>query len=85
MSVLGADDPGRPVRIVAARLLVPLVPLFVWVGRPTLRGDPPEERRALAYLSAAMALFLPSAILVGETRLMTFALVPQCFMCGRGR
>ena len=32
-----------------------------------------------------MALFLPSAILVGETRLMTFALVPQCFMALRMR
>lgn len=31
------------------------------------------------------ALFLPSAILVGETRVMTFALVPQCFMTLRMR
>ncbi|MEU0075915.1 sensor histidine kinase [Streptomyces sp. NPDC006332] len=85
VSVLGTDYPGRPVRVVAAALLVPLVPLFVWVGRPVLRGDPPEERRALAYLVAAVALFLPSAILVGETRLMTFALVPQCFMTLRMR
>ncbi|WSQ07791.1 sensor histidine kinase [Streptomyces sp. NBC_01231] len=85
VSVLGTDHPGRPVRVVAAALLVPLVPLFVWVGRPVLRGDPPEERRALAYLAAAVALFLPSAILVGETRLMTFALVPQCFMTLRMR
>ncbi|CAM5728752.1 hypothetical protein SALBM311S_08367 [Streptomyces alboniger] len=85
VSVLGADHPGRPVRVVAAALLVPLVPLFVWVGRPVLRGDPPEARRALAYLAAAMTLFLPSAILVGETRLMTFALVPQCFMTLRMR
>ncbi|MEV2215194.1 sensor histidine kinase [Streptomyces sp. NPDC050997] len=85
VSVLGADYPGRPVRVTAAALLVPLVPLFVWVGRPVLRGDPPEERRALAYLVAAVALFLPSAILVGETRLMTFALVPQCFMTLRMR
>ncbi|MEV0642617.1 sensor histidine kinase [Streptomyces sp. NPDC050619] len=78
--VLGAEHPGWPVRIVAAGLLVPLVPLFVWVGRTILRGDPPGQRQALGYLTAAMALFLPSAILVGETRLMTFALVPQCFM-----
>ncbi|MGW0335197.1 sensor histidine kinase [Streptomyces sp. NPDC003011] len=85
VSVLGADHPGRPVRVVAAALLVPLVPLFVWVGRPVLRGDPPEERQALGYLLAATALFVPSAILVGETRAITFALVPQCFMTLRMR
>ncbi|MFF3847393.1 sensor histidine kinase [Streptomyces sp. NPDC002328] len=83
--VLGAGTPGWPVRAAAAGLLVPLVPLFVWVGRPLLRQDPPDARRALGYLLAAMALFLPSAVLVGETRLMTFALVPQCFMTLRMR
>ncbi|MFJ9025918.1 sensor histidine kinase [Streptomyces sp. NPDC102259] len=83
--VLGTGHPGRPVRLVAAALLVLLIPLFVWVGRPLLREDPPEPRRALGYLVAAMALFLPSAVLVGETRLMTFALVPQCFMTLRIR
>ncbi|MFF7951038.1 sensor histidine kinase [Streptomyces griseorubiginosus] len=83
--VLGADQPGGPVRLAAAALLVPLVPLFAWTGRPLLRGDPPPERRALGYLVAMIALFLPSAILVGETRLMTFALVPQCFMTLRMR
>ncbi|GCB51075.1 two-component system [Streptomyces sp. NL15-2K] len=80
-----AGTPGWPVRAVAAGLLVLLIPLFVRVGRPLLRADPPEARQALGYLAAAMALFLPSAILVGETRLMTFALVPQCFMTLRMR
>ncbi|WP_069761448.1 sensor histidine kinase [Streptomyces sp. LUP47B] len=83
--VLGAGHPGWPVRVTAAALLVPLVPLFLRVGRPLLRQDPPDARRALTYLGAMMALFLPSAILVGETRLMTFALVPQCFMTLRMR
>lgn len=83
--VLGTQHPGWPVRVVAAALLVPLIPLFVWVGRPLLKGDPPPERQALGYLVAMTALFLPSAILVGETRLMTFALVPQCFMTLRMR
>ncbi|MFG2467902.1 sensor histidine kinase [Streptomyces canus] len=83
--VLGAGHPGWPVRVTAAALLVPLVPLFVRVGRPLLRQDPPDARKALIYLGAMMALFLPSAILVGETRLMTFALVPQCFMTLRMR
>ncbi|MEV6484827.1 sensor histidine kinase [Streptomyces sp. NPDC051576] len=83
--VLGTDQPGWPVRVVAAGLLVPLVPLYVWFGRPILRGDPPDERRAVGYLVAEMALFLPSAVLVGETRLMGFALVPPCFMVLRLR
>ncbi|MFI0513644.1 sensor histidine kinase [Streptomyces sp. WSLK1-5] len=83
--VLGTARPGWPVRVTAAALLVPLVPLFVRVGRPLLRQDPPDAREALTYLGAMMALFLPSAILVGETRLMTFALVPQCFMTLRMR
>ncbi|MBK3577955.1 sensor histidine kinase [Streptomyces sp. MBT65] len=83
--VLGTDEPGWPVRAVAAGLLVPLVPLYVWVGRPVLQGDPPDERRAVGYLVAQMALFLPSAVLVGETRLMCFALVPPCFMVLRLR
>jgi signal transduction histidine kinase len=85
VSVLGADHPGRPVRAVAVALLVLLVPLFLGAGRTILRSDPPEERQALGYLVAAMALFLPSAILVGETRLISFALVPQCFMTLRMR
>ena len=85
VSVLGPGDPDRTVRFVAVALLVPLIPLYVWVGRPILRGDPPDERRALGYLVGAMALFLPSAVLVGETRLMAFALVPQCFMTLRIR
>ncbi|MET9682671.1 sensor histidine kinase [Streptomyces coeruleorubidus] len=83
--VLGAGRPGWPARAVAAALLALLIPLFVGVGRPLLRQDPSDERRALAYLTAALALFLPSAVLVGETRLMTFALVPQCFMTLRMR
>lgn len=83
--VLGTDFPGWPVRVTAAALLVPLIPLYVVVGRPILRGDPPDERRALVLLAAMMALFLPSAVLVGETRLMTFALVPPCFMTLRVR
>ena len=83
--VLGTDRPGWPVRAVAAALLVPLAPLYVGVGRPVLRGEPPDERRALGYLVASLALFLPSAFLVGETRLLAFALVPPCFMTLRMR
>ncbi|MFF4802085.1 sensor histidine kinase [Streptomyces sp. NPDC001351] len=78
--VLNAAHPDSPVRVAAAALLVPLVPWYVAVGRPLLQEDPPEQGRALRYLAGAMALFLPSAVLVGETRLMAFALIPQCFM-----
>ncbi|WP_210591803.1 sensor histidine kinase [Streptomyces sp. GESEQ-35] len=85
VSVLATGYPGWPVRVIAAVLHALLVPLYVWVGRPVLRGDPPDERRALRYLAVAVALFLTSAVLVGETRLMTFALVPQCFMTLRMR
>ncbi|MGW3290640.1 sensor histidine kinase [Streptomyces sp. NPDC001002] len=83
--VLAAAHPSLPVRAVAAALLVPLVPWYALVGRPLLQQDPPDQRQALRYLAGAIALFLPSAVLVGETRLMAFALVPQCFMTLRMR
>jgi len=83
--VLGTGHPGWHLRVLAAALLVPLIPWYVAVGRPLLNGDPPDEKRALVYLIGSVALFLPSAVLVGETRLMTFALVPQCFMSLRLR
>ncbi|MEU1178287.1 sensor histidine kinase [Streptomyces sp. NPDC005820] len=86
VTVLGTEHPGWPVRVVAAGLLVPLVPWYVVVGRPLMNGEPAaDERRSLVYLVGGMALFLPSAVLVGEIRLMTFALVPQCFMTLRLR
>lgn len=83
--VLGTNYPGWPVRVTAAALLLPLIPMYVGWGRVILQSDPPDEHRSLRYLLASLALFLPSAILVGETRLMTFALVPQCFMTLRLR
>ncbi|MFI6373019.1 sensor histidine kinase [Streptomyces sp. NPDC050546] len=83
--VLAAEHPGWPVRAIAAALLVPLVPLYVGVGRGLIQGDPPDQRRAIGYLGAASALFLPSAVLAGETRLLAFALIPQCFMTLRLR
>ncbi|GAA3781769.1 sensor histidine kinase [Streptomyces coacervatus] len=78
--VLNAAHPGFMVRAVAAALLVPLVPWYVRVGRPLLQEDPPDQGRSVRYLAWAIAMFLPSAVLVGETRLMAFALIPQCFM-----
>ncbi|WP_079249455.1 sensor histidine kinase [Streptomyces sp. IMTB 2501] len=83
--VLGAEHPAGPVRAVAAGLLVPLVPWYALFGRRMLAEDPPGGRRALWYLAGALALFLPSAVLAGETRLVSFALIPQCFMTLRMR
>ncbi|MGA5900841.1 sensor histidine kinase [Streptomyces venetus] len=83
--VLTTEQPGWPLRAVAASLLVPLVPLYVVAGRRLIRGDPPDQRQAIGYLAAALALFLPSAVLAGETRVLTFALIPQCFMTLRLR
>ncbi|WP_079178716.1 sensor histidine kinase [Streptomyces humi] len=83
--VLGAEHAGSPVRVVAALLLVPLVPWYTAVGRALIQQEEPDESQAVRYLAGAMALFLPSAVLVGETRLMAFALIPQCFMTLRMR
>ncbi|MEU2914205.1 sensor histidine kinase [Streptomyces massasporeus] len=83
--VLATEHPGWPVRAVAAALLVPLVPLYVLAGRRLIRGDPPDQRQAIAYLTAALTLFLPSAVLADEARVLIFALVSQCFMTLRLR
>ncbi|SHL30320.1 sensor histidine kinase [Actinacidiphila paucisporea] len=84
---LAAESPGTGVRVVAACLFCLPVPWYAWVGRPLLvaqsrtTGTPPAVR----YLVGLVLLFLPPAALVGETRLATFALVPQCFMLLRVR
>ncbi|EST21441.1 sensor histidine kinase [Streptomyces roseochromogenus] len=83
--LLGAGHPGWPVRATAAGLIVPLVPWYMAVGRRLLCEDPPDERRARYYLGVALALFLPSAVLAGETRILAFAVIPQCFMTLRMR
>ncbi|MFF3910349.1 sensor histidine kinase [Streptomyces sp. NPDC001848] len=83
--VCAADHPGWPARAAAGGLLVALVPWYAVLGRGLLQEDPPDERRALVYLGGAMALFLPSAILADGMRLVSFALIPQCFMTLRTR
>ncbi|MER6979842.1 histidine kinase, partial [Streptomyces carpinensis] len=83
--VLGAAHPGWPLRAVAAGLLVPLVPWYVAVGRRLIQQEVPGTERALGYLAGAVALFLPSTVLVAETRLMAGGLIPQCFMLLRMR
>ncbi|MFK0222365.1 sensor histidine kinase [Streptomyces vinaceus] len=79
--VLGADFPALSYRIPAAALLALLIPWYAWAGRPLLLKDPgAEPGPSLRYLGVTLALFLPAAFLVGETRLITFALAPHCFM-----
>ncbi|MFJ8992766.1 sensor histidine kinase [Streptomyces sp. NPDC102279] len=83
--VLGTAHPGWHVRLAAGGLLLLLIPWYLAVGRPVLTADVPDERRALGYIAGAVLLFLPPGVLVGETRLMTFALIPQCFIALRLR
>ncbi|WP_392969634.1 sensor histidine kinase [Streptomyces sp. LN245] len=81
--VLGTAHPGIHVRLAAGGLLLLLIPWYLLVGRPVLTAEDPDERRALGYITGAVLLFLPPGVLVGETRLMTFALIPQCFIALR--
>ncbi|WP_405494918.1 sensor histidine kinase [Streptomyces sp. NBC_00096] len=79
--VLGADFPALSYRVLAVGLLALLVPWYPWAGRPLLLLAPgARPGRSARYLGVALALFLPAASLAGETRLITFALAPQCFM-----
>ncbi|MFB0629026.1 sensor histidine kinase [Streptomyces sp. AB3(2024)] len=79
--VLGADFPSLSYRLPAAGLLALLIPWYAWAGRPLLLKDAgADPAPALRYLGVMLALFLPAACLVGEIRLITFALAPHCFM-----
>ncbi|CAG7650528.1 sensor histidine kinase [Actinacidiphila bryophytorum] len=79
---LAAESPGIRVRVAAACLFCLPVFWYVWVGRPLLvmQSQTTGTPAAVRYLAGLVLLFLPPAALVGETRLATFALVPQCFM-----
>ena len=78
--VLGADLPSLPYRITAVALMSLLIPWYVRAGRPAMLSDTADERQSLRYILASVVIFLPPAFLVGETRLITFALAPPCFM-----
>ena len=69
--VLGAaTTPSWPVRVTAAALLVAAGPAVRTGRAPRCSRQDRRRARALSYLGALMALFLPSAVLVGETRLI---------------
>ncbi|MFI8221406.1 sensor histidine kinase [Streptomyces sp. NPDC085932] len=83
--VLGTVGPRWPFGVVAMMMLALLVPWYVLLGRPVLSGRTRSERSAVVYVAGATVMLLTSAVLVGEMRLMTFALVPQCFIALRLR
>ncbi|HEY9374286.1 sensor histidine kinase [Streptomyces sp.] len=82
---LGAEHPAWPFRVAAACVFALQAPWYLLVGRPQMTGPTPDERRVRLHVAGSVVLFLVPAVLVGETRLATFALVPQCFMLLRLR
>jgi signal transduction histidine kinase len=82
---LSAETPGWTVRLVAAGLFALLVPWYVVAGRPAILRGEHDSPAALRYLGVLVTVFVAAAALVGELRLGTFALVPQCFMLLRVR
>lgn len=77
--MLGAAEPSWPPRVAAAALVGLTLPWYLWAGRPALLGDTAAGAPGRRYVLGAVLLFLPAAVLVGETQLVTFALAPQCF------
>jgi signal transduction histidine kinase len=79
---LAAESPGLRIRVLAACLFCLPVPWYAAAGRRLLvdQGRTTGSPAAVRYLTVLILLFLPPAALVGETRLASFALVPQCFM-----
>ncbi|MGW1766047.1 sensor histidine kinase, partial [Streptomyces sp. NPDC002073] len=78
--VLGAGMPAAGYRFAAGGLLALLIPWYLRAGRPRLLEGDEDPAGAVRYLVPAFLLFLPASFLVGETRLITFALAPHCFM-----
>nr|WP_308801078.1 sensor histidine kinase [Streptomyces polyasparticus] len=76
----GASLTPLAVRLTACGLFALLAPWYLWQGRPALRTDGADEPAALRYVIVASTLFTATTWLLPESRLATFALVPQCFM-----
>lgn len=81
----GVEVPGGAARPASAALVVLLLVWYVVSGRAVLLTEGADQRRAVRYLAVATVLFVASGVLVTETRLLTFALVPQCFIALRVR
>lgn len=82
---MASEGTSLTVRITAAALFGLLVPWYLLAGRPLMVAYEENCGPSVRYVVGLVVLFLPPAILVGETRLATFALVPQCFMLLRMR
>lgn len=79
------EGPGGAARPASAALVVLLLGWYVVIGRSVLLTEGADQGRAVRYLTVATALFVASGALITETRLLTFALVPQCFIALRIR
>ncbi|KUF14312.1 histidine kinase [Streptomyces silvensis] len=82
---LTVAGPGTATRSASATLIVLLLVWYVGGGRQVLVSEGADERRAVRRLALATTLFVAAGTLVTETRLLTFALVPQCFIALRLR
>ncbi|WP_245797388.1 sensor histidine kinase [Mangrovactinospora gilvigrisea] len=74
--------PPTTTRVVSAALLVPLVPLYLLVGRPAMaRGEAGHDSTAARlYLTAVIVLFIPAAVATPTSSVALFAIIPQCFI-----
>ncbi|WP_063760710.1 sensor histidine kinase [Streptomyces aureocirculatus] len=80
---LTAEGPGTAARAASAALIVLLLVWYVVDGRRVLISEGADERRAVRHFVVTAALFVATGAFVTETRLLTFALVPQCFIALR--
>ncbi|MET8181885.1 sensor histidine kinase [Streptomyces sp. NPDC005336] len=83
--ILSGSDSGTGPRAVAAVFFAATAPWYVLVGRQALLTEGEDQRRAAFYLVGLGLFFLVPSAFVGETRIATFALAPQCFMLLRMR
>ncbi len=84
--VLGGAFPAPfAVRLAACGLVTLMVPWYLYAGRQALRTGGEDERAAGRYVYVAVVLFSVTTWLMPESRMATFALVPQCFMVLRYR
>jgi signal transduction histidine kinase len=76
--IIGVAEPPRQAALSAAALAA-MVPWYVLVGRPVMRGTERPWRAAI-YLGGLFVLLLASELSGGIVTLILLALCPQCFM-----